>query len=252
MSGAVAVLILALTPAQTGALPSIDPAPPAAEPAPPASPDSVLSTSAGTRVTQLIREALHRPEREETWACLALALGRLQSPASGRETELGAAVSVADSLACSAVGLATPFMPDEPALARGPSSAPGTEGVVGRIAGVVDAGGRWMDETIRRGKELASRKPWLAPALLALCCLALLVLALRMFSIGRRSGAGTGEPGSRRGSVPSTTRGEEDPKRLALALREGGMTLLEIARRTGMAQDALSVLFAVGSPEGRR
>jgi len=197
-------------------------------------------------VANLVREALRAPDRNETWACLDLALSKMIAPAvEGQETSPWA-IRVADSLACPSGSL--------PTTASSSSASTTPPGGLQRAASfgwLLNGARQRVNEISEAWEALVIREPWFALGLLLLAGIGLLWIGRR--SVRRDSGrprskTGPLETGHRR-EMPGPPLPLDNPQTLALALWEGGLPSPEIARRTGMAQDALSVLLTLKGKE---
>ena len=213
-------------------------------PATPTAPIPVLTPE--DEVANLVREALRAPDRDEIWACLDFALSKMIAPAVEGQEPSHRAIRVADSLTCPSGSLRTTA-----SSSSGSTTPPGGLQRASSFGRLLNGARQRVIGFFRMWKDLATRKPWILQGLLLLAGIALLWLgrhsAREEFGRRRRKKHETG-PGPRyekRGpSIP-----QENPKILALALWEGGLPSPEIARRTGLAQDALSVLLMLNEKE---
>lgn len=197
------------------------------------------------RVAAMVREALRAPDQDENWACLDLALTEMNTPAGENQPLDSQTQRVADTLACpigSSAGSATPSSLSIQTPPEGPQGA----SKFGRFLT-----GAWqrIDLLLQKWNGLAETQPLAFPGLL-------ISLGLTLFWVGRRSARvrsnENGSKGTSRKRIRSRSgmsRGGESPQSLALALWQGGLPSTEIARRTGLAQDALSVLLAINGKE---
>ncbi len=202
------------------------------------------------QVAALIREALQTPDDQGAWAGLAQGLAELDKGDGEEAPGLEAAVRVADSLAFTA-DLATEEVPTE-------AVPTATTALLAKFAPLKS----WARGLYSRVSEW--RLPQGVPTSELLFWPGALLLALTGLAVWRRRRMGVG-PGwaffrlirtvSRvaRGSTPpppGKTFGRvngrrKHPKSLALSLVETGMPTNEVARRTGMSQDEVSVLLTL-------
>ena len=211
----------------------------AAQSTPPATPED--------QVAALIRQALQSPDDRGTWAGLAQGLSNLDSAQGTDVVALDAAVRVADSLA---------FTAD---LGAGAES---TEAEAVPVAATIAGLKAWVRVSLSRLSQW--RPPTTASSTELLAWPMLLVLVLTTWVMWRRGRAAERSGWAfvrlirtvsrvARGSAPPTSgivhskkpRGRKDPKFVALSLMETGMPTNEVARRTGMSQDEVSVLLAI-------
>jgi hypothetical protein len=216
----------------------------------PTAADQDGSAAAEAKVTAFVREALRAPDDRETWAGLAQSLSNI--PIRGRQGLVGmrAAVHIADSLA---------FAPDL--------------GAVGET--VPKASGSWSRNL---SDALTDFLEWMAPTgfpvdqrVLLPVSLSLVLAGWLLVRRGLLARAVTSGPLAFLGLVRRVSRvargttpqeaprsgGKRDPRAVAISLVETGMPANEVARRTGMAQDEVSVLLAIqesrramGMPDG--
>ena len=208
-----------------------------AQSSPPATPED--------QVAALIREALEAPDDRGAWAGLAQGLSNLESAEGAEPIALDAAVRVADSLAFTA------DLDSSSEFSR-------TEAVVAKIAGFK----AWVGEAFSRVSPL--HLPEVTPSAELMAWPALFLLVLTSWWLWRRGRTSQSRGWAffrlirtvsrvARGSAPPTPRvvrarrprGRKDPKVVALSLVETGMPTNEVARRTGMSQDEVSVLLAI-------
>ena len=197
-------------------------------------------------VANLVREALRAPDRDETWACLDFALSKMIAPAVEGQEPSHRAIRVADSLTCPSGSLRTTA-----SSSSASTTPPGGLQRASSFGRLLNGARQWVIGLFGGWKDLATRKPWIPRGLLILAGIALLWLGRHSVreEFGRRPRktreTGPGPRLERRGpSIP-----QDNPKILALALWEGGLPSPEIARRTGLAQDALSVLLMLNEKE---
>lgn len=188
------------------------------------------------QVASRIREALRAPQDRGAWAGLAEGLANLGTADGNGLVGMRAAVRIADSLAFapdltsevagvgdgSVAGVASGFVSRLRAL-RLPTGTPVTD-LLGLPALLSLVLASWF--LLRGGRT---------PRILREGPLGILHLARRLSGRGR-------SPAS---SVRTQSHGGRDPRALALSLVETGMPASEVARRTGMAQDEVSVLLAI-------
>ncbi len=184
-------------------------------------------------VAQLIREALRSPDNQKAWSELARALPELGEKEEGESyVRLLQAARIADSVAVAS------------APASGSSQGKGRDlasraGGLGAVLASLPAGLRGPADRI---------VVWITandlPLVLFLTgFLILLILLKGQEGAGRRPAEG-GERVEDRGEYllrEGTSRGLE----MARALWSSGVPVHEIARRTGLAQDALSVMLSL-------
>jgi len=200
--------------------------------------DQDRGAGAEDRVTAFVRDALRAPDDRETWAGLAQSLSNI--PIRDREGLVGmrAAVRIADSLA---------FSPDLGAIGATASTAGGSWGrsLFGTLVDFME----WM---VPNGSPVDQ---WmLLPVSLTLALVGWLLVRWRLLSRAVTAGPmaffGLVRRVSRvaRGTAPQKapqSGGKRDPRSVAISLVETGMPANEVARRTGMAQDEVSVLLAI-------
>jgi hypothetical protein len=194
-----------------------------------------------TRVAAMVREALRAPEKDETWACLDLALSEMNAPAAEGQAWSSQAKRVADSLACP--GGTAQEAASSSAFPPTPPGGPLDGSSVGEFLS-----GAWqrVHPTVKGLRTFLAEEPWFSSVLL-------LLASTTMVWLGRRSILGilgNSERSTDRAPAPRIpTSGRMDPPEnpvaMALALWEGGLPSPEIARRTGLAQDAVSVVLAL-------
>lgn len=202
------------------------------------------------RVAAAVREALREPQSHEIWACLDLALSEMNAPVEEGLEFVSQAERVASSQPCPGATVHK--------TASSSTSIQTRPGGPQRAAISLELlSGAWqrVNRITIDWESLAADEPWIVPGLILLACAAL-------FWIGRRSvRPSLIDPARQRGrehrSSPRTShrrdrapKASKHPRTLALDLWEGGLPSPEIARRTGLAQDAVSVLLAVQSLEG--
>jgi hypothetical protein len=206
---------------------------------PPTAPTPILTPE--DQVAYLVRAALRAPDQDEARACLDLALSKMNAPAVEGQESSHQAMRVADSLACPSGSDGT-----QASSSSASTTPPGGLQRASGFSRLLNGAWQWVNRISGNWEELVVREPWIPPGLLLLASVGLLWLGRRSVSEGAgrprqtcksRTGAGF----VRRG--PLTSR--DNPQALALALWEGGLPSPEIARRTGLAQDALSVLFSL-------
>jgi len=194
------------------------------------------STNPEDQVAALIRDALRAPDDQGAWAGLAQGLSNLGSVDRAGLVGMRAAVRIADSLAFS------------PALAPEVTAARKGSRLNQAFARLVHPGD-WGLPTGTSLTELLA-----LPALMSLILASWFLLRShrtpRMLRGGPLAFVQLVRRVSRvaRGSTPSTqslANGRRDPRALAVSLMETGMPAIEVARRTGMSQDEVSVLLAV-------
>lgn len=186
------------------------------------------------RVAAMVREALRTPEDLEAWRCLDLALTEMNAPVGNGQDLSSRAHRATDSLTCPNGSVywtasSSAFPPTQPGGPDGKSwSSDSRNGAWQRVLPSLNK--RWLSLV---------EAPWMISIVLLLSSGALIwfgrstVLEL----LASKSG-----PVAQSDPEPAR-RGPENPVAMALALWEGGLPSPEIARRTGLAQDALSVLL---------
>ncbi len=186
------------------------------------------------RVAAMVREALRTPENTEAWRCLDLALSEMNAPVGNGQELNSQAQRDADSLACPNGSVywtasSSAFPPTRPGGPEGNSwSSESPNGAWQRVLPTMK--NMWLS---------LIENPWIFPVLLLLSSGVLIWFgrATVLELLSTRNGLGT------RSAPDTPQRGPENPVAMALALWEGGLPSPEIARRTGLAQDALSVLL---------
>lgn len=216
----------------------------------PSSPSTYAFVTPEERVAALVREALRAPDRDETWACLDLALSEMNAPAADGQDSESQVRRVADSLLCPS-GSAGIDASSSPLSTTPPGGLQRVSGLDGLLNGAWQRVNRTLDAWTHEARAMAAGTSWPQAALLLFVLASLFWLGRKWIRSGlmrlrRRKGP--------RGS--SAKRGASDSRgashALALALWEGGLPYPEIARRTGLAQDALSVLLALEGRERSR
>lgn len=193
------------------------------------------------RVAAMVREALRAPDQDENWACLDLALSEMNGSVGEGQTVDPKTKRVADTLACP-VGSST---------ASAPSMQPRPVGLqsASRFDRFLSGARQRVNLLSKKWTTFEETQPLVFPSVI-------LALGLTLFWVGRRSARV--RSGEKRSTAPSRRRilsrlgapkGGESPQSLALALWQGGLPATEIARRTGLAQDALAVLLAINGKE---
>jgi len=196
-----------------------------------------------TRVAAMVREALRAPEKDENWACLDLAISEMNAPAGDGQLWSSQAKRVADSLSCPSgpaqeAASSSSFPPTPPGGPRDGSSANEL------------LSGAWqrVHPFLKSTHSLLTEEPWVLSTLLLLASGVMIWLGRRtILGILGRSTMPTDRARSSQGQAHGRTPSPENPVAMAMALWEGGLPSTEIARRTGMAQDAVSVLLALRS-----
>jgi hypothetical protein len=186
------------------------------------------------RVAGLIRAALESPDDEAAWSRLAAALPEVGGKG---DTEAGFgrdAAWVADSLASAVAGFSS----------RGSLSGDASVGSPGggmplgeRPSQLLRQGAEKLNGVFLYGAHRIGQEGWRALALALLPLLGLVLLK----SLRR----GRGEPGmGREGAASVGRRGKDARTNLATAqaMWDSGLPPNEIARRTGLSQDALFVM----------
>ncbi len=192
-------------------------------------------------VTALVREAIRFPDSPASWAGLAQELSRMETRTPGGADGIHNAVRIADSLAFS------------PGLDDGGSVVPAgsTRGASGglfaglkRTLGISSNATLFLLVLLTLGAASSIRR-W-TPRVLEMTE-TLLRPFLELVERVARVARGQTPPAS----VVAQERTEgEDSRRLALSLTEHGMPPNEVARRTGMAQDAVAVVLALSRGPG--
>lgn len=197
------------------------------------------------RVAAMVREALRAPDQDENWACLDLALSEMNAPAGEGQPFDSQTQRVADTLACatgSSAGSATPS-------SLSIQTPPGGSQNAFRFDSFLSGAWQRVNPLFQEWSGLVEGQPLAFPGLL-------LAVGMALFWVGRRSvrvrNVGERRRGNPRRSLPFRPRDSrtgESAQSLALALWQGGLPSTEIARRTGLAQDALAVLLAINGKE---
>lgn len=193
------------------------------------------------RVAAMVREALRAPENNESWACLDLALKEMNAPAADGQTRNPQAIRVADSVACPSgstywTASSSNLPPTQPGGPEGESWSSDSQN------------GAWQRvyPFLKNYLALLTREPWIVSGFLLLASVALLWFGRNsVLDILDQSRGSRGRDESPAGSATTFAPSPENPVAMALALWEGGLPSPEIARRTGLAQDAVSVLLSL-------
>jgi len=194
-----------------------------------------------SQVAALVREAMRAPERTEVWDCLQDALKEMNAPAGAHQGPNSQDQRASGSLVC-AGGSTDPVTSSSATL----TTQPGGPQRALFLQVSLDGAWPWVNGAWQWWTEVSVREPWLEWALLV-------ALGLASLWLGRRSALhhGTGRPSTKqnpsswRGGGPGRPALVESPPLTAITLWEGGVPAPEIARRTGLAQDALTVLLAL-------
>ena len=196
----------------------------------------------GPRMTALVREALGTPGDSAVWSEMATLLPELARDGEAGVLEAFEAARVADSLSTA------PYDPMALALESGRRTAeaartrarPSTADATDASTGTEDAGDTAGSRLTPILSAAAGVAPWTLPWMLV----AALVVATRRLRKGHDAEGRLPVRAAGRGS-------RKDPRGERLwavsTLAASGLPPSEIARRTGMAQDAVRVLMEMGS-----
>jgi hypothetical protein len=194
------------------------------------------------RVAAMVREALKAPKEDQSWACLEQALFEMNASAEQGRGDNSPAKRVADTLNCPSVLFASSSATIQ--------TRSGGHQRASAVMGLLTGAWQRINPFIRKWNILLETRPWLPPGLMILAGMGLLWLGRQ--SVRRPISGPDRDRRIRRRTQrlkAQEPRWSETPEALALALWQGGLPSMEISRRTGLAQDAVSVLLTLNGKE---
>lgn len=192
-------------------------------------------------VARLIRVAMMSPENEAAWAKLAATLPELSSDEEAQSPSMLRAAQIADSVAGAVAGSSSDAMTTAGSGGSGPAWAAPIGNLFNRAANS-------FKSALKSVFGAAVDEDWFGLTVLLTPLLAFLLLRGIQAGSPKSRNRGPREQTAASSQAETESVGSLDAAR---ALSSSGLPPCEVARRTGIAQDALTVMAALGRSPGQ-